>query len=172
MNPPIHHHPAGFDDTTLLSQCKSETYRSSGPGGQHRNKTDSAVRLTHHPTGQTATATERREQAVNRKVALRRLRINLAIHHRQALDYFDQPSDLWRSRVHAGRIAVNPNHADFAVLLAELMDVLAFKKWEPKPTATLLDVSSSQIIKLLKAEPAALAKVNQHRAVNGKHALK
>ena len=51
---------------------------AGGPGGQHRNKTESAVRLTHPPTGVTVTATERRSQHENREVALERLRERIA----------------------------------------------------------------------------------------------
>lgn len=50
-----------------------DTFRATGPGGQHRNKTDSAVRMTHLPTGLTATATESRSQHQNRRVARERL---------------------------------------------------------------------------------------------------
>jgi hypothetical protein len=46
-------------DEKLVAACTVETYRASGPGGQHRNKRDSAVRLTHKPTGVVAAATER-----------------------------------------------------------------------------------------------------------------
>jgi len=46
-------------DDKLLAACTVETCRGSGPGGQHRNKRDSAVRLTHKPTGVVAAATER-----------------------------------------------------------------------------------------------------------------
>lgn len=52
---------------------RCDTYRASGNGGQHRNKTDSAVRLTYLPTGMMVTATEDRSQHVNRKVAWERL---------------------------------------------------------------------------------------------------
>jgi protein subunit release factor B len=55
-----------------------EFFRASGPGGQHRNKTESGVRLTHLPTGVTVTATERRSQAANRKAARQRLARKLA----------------------------------------------------------------------------------------------
>ena len=53
------------------------TYRDTGPGGQHRNKTDSAVRLTHKPTGVVVTAVESRSQHENRRVAWARLETEL-----------------------------------------------------------------------------------------------
>jgi protein subunit release factor B len=56
---------------------KIEFYRASGPGGQHRNVTDSAVRIRHLPTGIVAQASESRSQAQNREVAMERLRIML-----------------------------------------------------------------------------------------------
>ena len=68
----------GLDDEALLSACEVSTFVGSGPGGQHRNKTASAVRLVHPPTGVTVTATERRSQARNRAAALERLRAALS----------------------------------------------------------------------------------------------
>ncbi len=62
----------------LLADCDETFFTGGGPGGQHRNKTESAVRLLHRPTGATVTATERRSQAQNRSVALARLRERLA----------------------------------------------------------------------------------------------
>jgi ribosome-associated protein len=67
-----------LDDEALLRACEVSTYVGGGPGGQHRNKTASAVRLVHPATGLTVTATERRSQAQNRSAALHRLRAALA----------------------------------------------------------------------------------------------
>jgi len=55
------------------SDLRVESMRSSGPGGQHTNKTESAVRITHLPTGISATAQEERSQHFNRRLALSRL---------------------------------------------------------------------------------------------------
>jgi protein subunit release factor B len=67
----------------LLAECDVETYRGSGPGGQHRNRRDSAVRLTHRPTRIVVTATERRSQHQNKAVALERLAAKLAARGRR-----------------------------------------------------------------------------------------
>jgi protein subunit release factor B len=64
-------------DGMLLAECEETFFVGSGPGGQHRNKTESAVRLVHAPTGVAVTATERRSQARNRAAALERLRAAL-----------------------------------------------------------------------------------------------
>ena len=61
-------------DEQLLAQCDVDTYRASGPGGQKRNKTSSAVRVRHAPSGLIVIAEESRSQHENRARALRRLR--------------------------------------------------------------------------------------------------
>ena len=72
-------------DKELLRECEVETFRASGPGGQHVNKTESAVRLRHLPTGVVVTCREERSQHVNKLICLRRLREKIAeLNHRPA----------------------------------------------------------------------------------------
>jgi len=61
-------------DSDLLSACKVETFRSSGSGGQHVNKTDSAVRLTYLPENIVVTCQEYRSQLANKNRCLQKLR--------------------------------------------------------------------------------------------------
>jgi protein subunit release factor B len=61
-------------DTDLLRECEVETFRSSGPGGQHVNKTESAVRLRHLASGIAVTSQEERSQHRNKALCLEKLR--------------------------------------------------------------------------------------------------
>jgi ribosome-associated protein len=86
-------------DAALLAECQETFFVGSGPGGQHRNKTESAVRLVHLPTGVAVTATERRSQARNRAAALERLRAALLpLSRRPAVRRPTRPSRSARER--------------------------------------------------------------------------
>jgi len=61
-------------DDDLLSECSIQSYRASGSGGQHINVTDSAVRLTHIPTGIIITSQKERSQYLNKRDCLKKLR--------------------------------------------------------------------------------------------------
>lgn len=65
-------------DEELLGECEVDTFRASGPGGQHVNKTESAVRLTHLPTGLVVTSRSERSQHRNKADCLRKLRALVA----------------------------------------------------------------------------------------------
>ncbi|MGH6628395.1 MAG: peptide chain release factor-like protein [Blastocatellia bacterium] len=65
------HYPT--DRESLERDCDLEFFVAGGPGGQHRNKVETGVRLTHRPSGTTVTATERRSQSANRDAAYERM---------------------------------------------------------------------------------------------------
>jgi protein subunit release factor A len=69
--------PYRLDERSLVADTEIEIYTASGPGGQHRNKTQNGVRLLHRPSGVRATATERRSLEANRRAAFSRLRARL-----------------------------------------------------------------------------------------------
>ena len=146
--------------------------RASGPGGQHRNKVETAIQITHRASGISGGASERRSQVDNQRVAFFRLRVNLALEVRGYFDLMHVPSDLWRSRCRDGRIAVNPAHEDFPSILAEAMDVIAALRFDVAKAANLLDCTTSQLVKLLKDEPRALIWVNAQRGQRKMHELK
>lgn len=174
-------HPACQEDEALLAQCDRRLARTGGPGGQHRNRVDSKVILTHRPTGIEAMAGERRSANDNQRVAVRRMRLMLAVGVRTPVPVGEIGSELWRGRRRpvrdatgrvSGRISCSPEHHDFPSLLAEALDVLAAAGWDPRRAALRLEVSMSQLVKLIKDYPPALEMVNRERARHGEHGLK
>jgi hypothetical protein len=166
-------HPATLADEPLLKQCVIGFGRTSGPGGQHRNKVETAVRLEHTPTGVSATATERRKQQENRREAIRRLRIKLAIdtRTRPRLEGY-RPTPLWETRRQGRQVSVNPKHRDYPGLLAEALDVVVARNYDVAGAAGILGVSMSQLAKLIRHEKRAMAHVNEQRVERGLPALR
>ena len=154
-------HPACLPVDRLLADCTVERTRRSGPGGQHRNKVETAVVITHTPSGVRAEASERRSQAANLAKATFRLRVLLAVQLRTTPD--NSPSALWKERARTGRLAVNPEHEDFPAILSEAIDVLADQRWAPAAAGERLGISGSQVVKLLKLEPKAWMLLNAQR---------
>lgn len=165
-------HPASFSDEQLLKECSERRTRRSGPGGQHRNKVETAVVLTHGPTGVEAEANERRSQSENRREALFRLRIRLALAIRTQRPPELHPSELWKSRCHNGRISINPKHEDFPAIIAEAIDTLVANDFEVPNTSATLGCTGSQLVKLLKDEPKAFELLNHERVLRGLSRIK
>jgi len=164
-------HPAALDPQDFLSQCSLARTRGGGPGGQRRNKVQTAVRLVHRPTGLTVTATERRSSEENRKAALSRLRLKVAIDVRCPAGQAYQPSEMWRRRCRRGTVSINPRHDDFPAMIAEALDVVATCGLDMAAAAKALNCTSSQLVRILKLEPSALALVNQKREQQGLHRM-
>ena len=165
-------HPAALDVDALLKDCTITSGRSSGPGGQNRNKVETAIRITHVPTGIVATATERRHKQQNKEQAIFRLRVKLAIQVREPIDPGAKPSGCWSPRVKDKKLLINPSHDDFPTLLAEALDRVAMVQYDLAAAAEVLGVSMSQLLKLIKHEHESLEWVNQRRRAAGLKALR
>ena len=176
-------HPACLSVEALLAECTVRTGRRGGPGGQHRNKVETAVVIEHLPSGVRAEANERRSQAANRSAAIGRLRLKLAVQLRsgwvQRSIAAGQPdpaahqascppaSPGWRQRLVQGRLAVADEHPEFPALLAEALDHLAVADWNPLVVAGRLGTSGSQLVKLLRKCRPALQLCNRNRSTRG-----
>ncbi|MEM6258068.1 MAG: peptide chain release factor-like protein [Planctomycetota bacterium] len=164
-------HPAALDDEALLKDCEVASGRASGPGGQNRNKVETAIRITHRPSGLVAKATERRHKEQNKQQALLRLRLKLAAQVREPVDPGAAASACWQARVRQRKLMINPGHADYPLLLAEALDRLAAVGYVVPAAAELLGVSASQLLKLIKHEPDAMSRLNSQRRSVGLHPL-
>ncbi|MEO0529846.1 MAG: peptide chain release factor-like protein [Planctomycetota bacterium] len=154
-------HPACLSADDLLKDCDVQRGRRGGPGGQHRNKVETAVRITHRVSGVVAEASERRSQADNHAAAVFRLRVKLACAVRAA---WSRPSALWTQRSRGRKISVNPEHADLPAMLAESLDALNTHQGDDAATAEALGVSRSQLVKFWKRDGAWLEANNALRA--------
>ena len=161
-------HPARQSIDRILRDCKIQTTRSSGPGGQHRNKTETAVVIT-HLSGISGQASERRSQADNRAAALERLRLNLAIFYRT--DFSLDPKFVDSQWVRHGRLTIGVQHADFPGLLATVFNCLQQNDFKMAASAQQLGISSAQITKLLRMCPIAMTHCNQQRGQRNLHPL-
>ena len=97
-------HPAALPDEALLAGCDVTRTKRSGPGGQHRNKVETAIVLTHRPTGTRVEASESRSQSENLARAAWRLRLELALTHR--LPALPEASAFWKERFRGGPISI------------------------------------------------------------------
>lgn len=164
-------HPTAIPSRELLKQTAETRTKRSGPGGQHRNKTETAVILVHEPTGIAAEASERRSQAENRKVALGRLRMKLALEHRTPAAG-SGPSARWIARTRGGQLAISPDHDDFPSLIAEALDQLQASHFEMPRAAEHFGISPSQLVRLFKKSPAAWVALGKYRTAAGLPRLK
>ena len=149
----------------MLRECEVHTYRASGPGGQHRNKTSSAVRLHHGPSGLIVPATESRSQHQNKARALKRLREALAIGFRcELLDQISWPDG---SPIVGGRLQVGKRSPHRFHILAIVLDVLAENAGRLRESAERLCASGSSLTSFLADYPKAWAEANRIRAEAG-----
>lgn len=163
-----------LDDDALVAQCKVDVYRASGPGGQKRNKTCSAVRLRHTPTGLMANAVEDRSQHVNKRRAIRRLRETIALHARRHIDPVGYtPSDRLQSYVNAtGQLRINDHNIDYPLVLSEVLDVFVACHARVSDTAASLQLTTAHLVGFLKRQPKLWKLANELRKAAGEKPLR
>ena len=162
-------HPVHLPIDQLLNGCSIKTARGSGPGGQHRNKTDTAVVITHLQSGLVGQASERRSQSLNRDAAVERLRLNLATQLRSGEA---RNVTVWQRWVRGARVTISASHADYPSLLADTIDCLDACGYELATAAAELKIASAQILKLLRGYEPALNYCNARRESLGLHPLR
>lgn len=163
-----------LSDVELLRQCAVDLYRASGPGGQKRNKTSSAVRLRHGPTGIIVIAEEERSQHVNKARALRRLRSAIALTIRSLRDMETyQPSDLMRHHVDPqGRIKVSHRNESYPMIVSELLDVLLASNMQVSDAANRLGSNTAHLVSFVQDDPKLWEEVNRLRGSKGLRPLR
>jgi hypothetical protein len=166
-------------DEQLLAQCAVDTYRASGPGGQKRNKTSSAVRIRHGPSGLLVIAEESRSQHENRARALRRLREALYLKLREDLpdgglapEALAARPELRAARNGEGRLDVGRKDARFWPAAGLVLDVLQALEARVAEAAAALGVSTGNLIDFLQTSPKLWEQVNQLRARFGHKTLR
>jgi hypothetical protein len=170
-----------LDDDALLEQCDVHVYRSSGPGGQHRNKASSAVRLRHRPTGVSAHGDDSRSQHQNKRMALRRLRMNIACQVRRPLDAWGDcipaavASCVFRPRGRGDearpKLAVGARDQRFWQVAAFILDLLEARRARLSDAAAHLGVSTGNLASFLQSDRHLLTAAQAIRKAHGQKPL-
>jgi hypothetical protein len=168
-----------LSDAALLAQCAVDTYRASGPGGQKRNKTSSAVRLRHPPSGLLVIAEESRSQHENKARALRRLRQALYLKLREELAPGERTPESLASRAEvqaardgAGRLRGGRKSPHYWPAAGLVLDLLLAFEGRVSEAAEALGTSTANLIDFLREDEKVWEQINQMRTRFGHKALR
>ncbi len=159
-----------LSESELLAQCEVDTYRASGPGGQKRNKTSSAVRIRHLPTGLIVIAEESRSQHENRARAFKRLREALYLKIRDPFRRDELAPQALAERsdfpplTGDGRLKLGRKDERFWPTVGFLLDVLEAVEARVSDAAKLIGISTGNLISFLETEAKVWEQVNVLRA--------
>ncbi|MFO7820901.1 MAG: peptide chain release factor-like protein [Lentisphaeria bacterium] len=152
----------GNSESDLLKLCRVESFRGSGKGGQKRNVTDSAVRVTHEQSAISGESDKTRSQHRNRSLAIQALRRAIAIQWREPF-----PNTVEQLPEKPG--ARNP---DFAIWMATVLDLLNDCDWQVSKAAKRVGKSTGQLVKDLAQDLDLWKEVNRQRQTRGIKALR
>ena len=150
-----------MEDDDLLRICRQDKFRGSGRGGQKRNVTDSAVRLTHIDSEISAESDKTRSQHDNRRIALKMLREEIALH--------------WREKPPASEnIPERPgrNNPFYPFWAATVLDILNAEDWQISTAASYCGLSTNRLVKLLAEDKKLWKTVNENRQKAGLKTLR
>ncbi|TAJ20167.1 MAG: peptide chain release factor-like protein [Dehalococcoidia bacterium] len=166
--PSIRDRALALDDAALASACAIDTFRASGPGGQKRNKTESAVRLRHLATGVAAEADESRSQHENRAKAVRRLRLAIAVEVREPVDVgtWEAPPAL-AMLVRVGSGPAVRREPRYAQAIAVVFDLLEAHGWSLADAAAHLGVTTAALSRFVAEEEFVFRAANTRRRARG-----
>jgi hypothetical protein len=169
----------GLSDAALLAQCEVDTYRASGPGGQKRNKTSSAVRLRHPPSGLLVIAEESRSQYENKARALRRMRQALYLKLREDLapeertpEVLGARAEIASARDRDGRLRPGRKSPHYWPAAGIVLDVLLALTARVSESAEALGTSTANLIEFLRDDDKVWEQANQLRARFGHKPLR
>lgn len=140
-------------DEQLLAQCEVDTYRASGPGGQKRNKTSSAVRLRHLPSELLVIAEESRSQHENKARALRRMRQALYLKLREPV----------AGEVALGRLDIGVRDARYWPAVGVVLDVLVAHEGRLSEAAAALGTTTANLGDFLRSDDKVWEQANLTR---------
>ena len=149
-----------LDDAALVRCCRVDRRLGTGPGGQKRNKTATAVLVTHVASGYNGAADDTRSQHQNLHLALRRLRLSLA--------------GQWRQPPPASALGPAPGGRapERWLWLARLFDILEAHGWALADSAAATGLNTARLVKELAAEPQLWQRANDARRRHGLPVLK
>ena len=170
MSEPTRRVWTALTDAQLLGQCEVDTYRASGPGGQKRNKTSSAVRLRHLPSGLIVIAEESRSQHENKARALRRIRQALYLKLREPIasaslapEKLAALPDYGPALDGAGRLHLGRKDPRFWPAVGVVLDVLTVVEARTAAAAAALGTTTANLIDFLRVDDKVWQEANQLR---------
>ena len=148
----------------LLAACTQKGFQGSGPGGQHRNKTNTGVLLNLREYNLEIKSCEARSAKENKVHALHRMQMAIALNVRETPPETESPFP--GSNGH-----IQPSNALFPLFIAHVFDIMAQKNGDTKEAAAAFNLTPSALVKILRQDKACAAKLQGNRVENGKSKL-
>ncbi len=173
----MRHEWVNLSDDMLLRQCEVDTYRASGPGGQKRNKTSSAVRIRHLASQLLVIAEESRSQHENKAKALRRLRKAFYLKLREPLvvgaedGWLASHQEILPALDKQGRLSVGVKNPAFLPAVGALLDMLELCQARVSDVAKALGASTASVVGFMKQDDKVWETLNQIRQKYGQHLM-